>query len=108
MRRARGKLSTSPSCWRVGGGSGRRGRDGHRHAARVGVSAGGWTTGILGRDARRRAPGRRGDPWGPVPRRRVQADGPGAAAGIYDLAVFPWSNVTGSFAPPQIVHVTVR
>ena len=35
-------------------------------------------------------------------------DGPRADAGIYDLAVFPWSNVTGGFAPPQIVHVTVR
>ena len=32
----------------------------------------------------------------------------GLMPGIYDLAVFPWSNVTGAFAPPQIVHVTVR
>ena len=32
----------------------------------------------------------------------------GLTPGIYDLAVFPWSNVTGAFAPPQIVHVTVR
>ena len=28
--------------------------------------------------------------------------------GTYDLAVFPWSNVTGGFAPPNVVHVTVR
>ena len=32
----------------------------------------------------------------------------GLTPGIYDLAVFPWSNVTGAFAPPKIVHVTVR
>ena len=32
----------------------------------------------------------------------------GLSAGTYDLAVFPWSNVTGAFAPPRIVHVTVR
>ncbi len=32
----------------------------------------------------------------------------GLTPGIYDLAVFPWSNVTSAFAPPQIVHVTVR
>ena len=32
----------------------------------------------------------------------------GLPPGIYDLAVFPWSNVTGAFAPPKIVHVTVR
>lgn len=29
-------------------------------------------------------------------------------AGAYDVAVFPWSQVTGAFAPPNIVHVTVR
>ena len=32
----------------------------------------------------------------------------GLAHGTYDLALFPWSNVTGAFAPPKIVHVTVR
>ena len=32
----------------------------------------------------------------------------GLSAGDYDLAVFPWSNVTGGFAPPNIVRVTVR
>ena len=32
----------------------------------------------------------------------------GVIPGAYDLAVFPWSNVTGTFAPPNIVHVTVR
>ena len=32
----------------------------------------------------------------------------GLAPGIYDLAVFPWSHVTGVFAPPKFVHVTVR
>jgi hypothetical protein len=28
--------------------------------------------------------------------------------GTYDLAVFPWSNVTGGFLPPKFVRVTVR
>ena len=32
----------------------------------------------------------------------------GLAAGSYDLAVFPWSNVIGLFAPPSVVRVTVR
>jgi hypothetical protein len=32
----------------------------------------------------------------------------GLAHGHYDLAVFPWSNVTGAFAPPTIVRVTIR
>ena len=32
----------------------------------------------------------------------------GFIPGTYDLAVFPWSNVTGAFAPPNVVHVTVR
>ena len=32
----------------------------------------------------------------------------GLVPGAYDLAVFPWSNVTGTFAPPNIVEVTVR
>ena len=32
----------------------------------------------------------------------------GLSAGNYDLAVFPWSNVTGGFAPPNVVRVTVR
>ena len=32
----------------------------------------------------------------------------GLPAGTYDLAVFAWSNVTGAFAPPNVVHVTVR
>jgi hypothetical protein len=32
----------------------------------------------------------------------------GLVPGTYDLAVFPWSNVTGAFAPPQVVRVTVR
>jgi hypothetical protein len=32
----------------------------------------------------------------------------GLIPGTYDLAVFPWSNVTGAFAPPQIVQVSVR
>jgi len=32
----------------------------------------------------------------------------GLAPGTYDLAVFPWSNVSGSFAPPKIVRVTIR
>jgi hypothetical protein len=32
----------------------------------------------------------------------------GLVPGTYDLAVFPWSNVTGAFAPPNVVHVAVR
>ncbi len=32
----------------------------------------------------------------------------GLPHGNYDIAVFPWSNVTGGFAPPKVVHVTVR
>ena len=32
----------------------------------------------------------------------------GLFPGTYDLAVFPWSNVTGGFAPPNVVRVTVR
>jgi uncharacterized delta-60 repeat protein len=32
----------------------------------------------------------------------------GLIPGDYDLAVFPWSNVTGGFAPPNVVRVTVR
>jgi hypothetical protein len=32
----------------------------------------------------------------------------GLVHGTYDLAVFPWSNVTGAFAPPTIVRVTMR
>jgi hypothetical protein len=32
----------------------------------------------------------------------------GLSAGSYDLAIFPWSNVTGAFAPPEVVHVVVR
>ena len=32
----------------------------------------------------------------------------GLTPGTYDLVVFPWSNVTGAFAPPKSVHVTVR
>ena len=32
----------------------------------------------------------------------------GLTPGTYDLAVFPWSQVTGAFAPPKIVHVTGR
>ena len=32
----------------------------------------------------------------------------GLNGGTYDLAVFPWSNVTGAFAPPNVVHVTVH
>ncbi len=32
----------------------------------------------------------------------------GLAPGTYDLAVFPWSNVTGAFAPPSVVQLTVR
>ncbi len=32
----------------------------------------------------------------------------GLTPGIYDLAVFPWSHVTGVFAPAKLVHVTVR
>ena len=32
----------------------------------------------------------------------------GLAHGDYDVAVFPWSNVSGAFAPPKIVRVTVR
>ena len=32
----------------------------------------------------------------------------GLIPGTYDLAVFPWSNVSGAFAPPKMVHVTVR
>jgi hypothetical protein len=32
----------------------------------------------------------------------------GLTAGTYDLAVFAWSNVTGAFAPPNVVRVTVR
>ncbi len=66
---------------RVGGGSGRGDHYGHRHAARVGVSAGGRRAGVPGdADARGRAAGRRGDPWGPVPRHRVHARRAGADA----------------------------
>jgi hypothetical protein len=32
----------------------------------------------------------------------------GLIPGTYDLALFPWSNVTGAFAPPNVVKVTVR
>ena len=32
----------------------------------------------------------------------------GLPHGNYDIAVFPWSNVSGAFAPPKIVRVTVR
>jgi hypothetical protein len=32
----------------------------------------------------------------------------GLGAGTYDLAVFPWSNVSGGFLPPNVVRVTVR
>ena len=32
----------------------------------------------------------------------------GLTPGDYDLAVFPWSTETASFAPPRIVRVTVR
>jgi hypothetical protein len=32
----------------------------------------------------------------------------GLAAGTYDLQVFPWSSVTGSFAVPAVVRVTVK
>ena len=28
----------------------------------------------------------------------------GLTPGTYDLAVFPWSNVTGAFAPPNVVR----
>ncbi len=32
----------------------------------------------------------------------------GLAAGDYDLAVFPWSNVTNAFGPPKLVRVKAR
>ena len=32
----------------------------------------------------------------------------GLIPGTYDLVVFPWSNVTGGFAQPRSVHVTLR
>ncbi len=32
----------------------------------------------------------------------------GLAPGTYDLAVFPWSNVAGAFAPARTVRVTLR
>jgi hypothetical protein len=32
----------------------------------------------------------------------------GLAPGMYDLAAFPWSNVTNAFAPPKSIRVTVR
>jgi Viral BACON domain len=32
----------------------------------------------------------------------------GLTPGVYDLAVFPWSNVTGGFAPPKTVSLHVR
>jgi len=32
----------------------------------------------------------------------------GLPHGNYDIAVFPWSRVSGGFAPPKIVRVTVR
>ena len=32
----------------------------------------------------------------------------GLKPGTYDLAVFPWSNVSGGFVPPKAVRVTVR
>lgn len=32
----------------------------------------------------------------------------GLKPGTYDLAVFPWSNVSGGFVPPRVVRVTVR
>jgi hypothetical protein len=31
----------------------------------------------------------------------------GLSSGSYDLAVFPWSNVVGGFAPPKIVRVVI-
>ena len=32
----------------------------------------------------------------------------GLDPGTYDLAVFPWSNVTNAFAPPKVVRVTIE
>ena len=32
----------------------------------------------------------------------------GLTPGNYDLAVFPWSNVSNGFTPPQVVRITVR
>ena len=31
----------------------------------------------------------------------------GLATGSYEVAVFAWSNVTGGFAPPKVVEVTL-
>ena len=32
----------------------------------------------------------------------------GLSAGTYDLAVFPWSNVSGGFLPAHVIRITVR
>jgi hypothetical protein len=32
----------------------------------------------------------------------------GLTPGTYDLVVFPWRHVSGGFAVPKTVHVTVR
>jgi hypothetical protein len=32
----------------------------------------------------------------------------GLPPGTFDLAVFPWSNVSGGFAPARVVRVTIR
>ena len=85
---------------RVGGGSGRGDHHGHRHAARVGVSTGGRRAGVPGHaDARRRAPGCRGDSWGPVPRHGVHARGAGADA--WHLPISRCSRGATSLAPSR-------
>ena len=32
----------------------------------------------------------------------------GLAAGEYDIAVFPWSNVSNGFAPASVVRIVVK
>ena len=58
----------------------------------------------------RRHPSRRGRPCTAIASatRASASTVQGLPAGTYDLQVFPWSNVTGGFAPPSVVRVTVK
>ena len=69
------------SLGRLGGGSRRRGRNRHRHAARVGVSPERRLARIRGRGVRQRLPaGRRGRVWRAVPVRGIRSDRSGSDA----------------------------
>ena len=96
-RRAGRRISSAP-------------RDGYRDAARVGVSAGGWTAGVPRRDGlRRRAAGCRG-------RARRQFRDRASACSVQGLAARRttiWRFSRGAskpadFAPAKVVRITVR